>query len=204
MPQTSWNTAENPSWYNTRTRGPPCGSPPRNPWTLLTLQWIDVALVWSYQAPRILYSSRLQLRTIFVPSGIQSVCVCVSRLKDGVTPSVFVLCFREQLNFSQCLVGNHNWTSRYLKVCVCAKHILKDGITQVFLCFSKNSLLPVGSCAIFSREQFLFQHFTKKKRDIIVFRTNTVFAYSKAHLTAYVSQDELLKAGIVCLPSKLL
>ena len=78
-------------------------------------------------------------------------------------------------------------------------------LLQVFLCFSKNSLLPVGSCAIFSREQFLFQHFTKEKRDIIVCRTNTVsFAYSKAHLTAYVSQDELLKAGIVCLPSKLL
>ena len=77
-------------------------------------------------------------------------------------------------------------------------------LPQVFLCFSKNSLLSIGSCAIFSREQFLFQHFTKKKRDIIVFRTNTVFAYSKIHLTADVCQDELLKAGIVCLPSKLL
>ena len=29
---------DHPPWYNTRPRGPPCGSPPWNPWTLLTLQ----------------------------------------------------------------------------------------------------------------------------------------------------------------------
>ena len=34
--------------------------------------------------------------------------------------------------------------------------------------------IAVGICAIFSREQFLFQHLTKKKHDISVFRT--VFA----------------------------
>ena len=73
----------------------------------------------------------------------------------------------------------------------------------MFLCFRKQFIARWHLCYLFQRT-VLFQHLTKKKRDITVFRTNTVFAYSKAHLTAYVSQDELIKAGIVCLPSKLL
>ena len=106
---------------------------------------------------------------------VSKVCVCETHLKDGVLPSVFVLFFREQLNCSQCLVGNHNWTNRYLKcVCVCARHILKDGTTHNVLVFQRTVYCPLAFCAIFSREQFLFQHITKKKRDILVYRTNTV------------------------------
>ena len=42
------------------------------------------------------FSTCSQSGTIFVPSGIQSVCVCETHLKDSVTPSVLVLVFRQQ------------------------------------------------------------------------------------------------------------
>ena len=42
------------------------------------------------------FSLCFQSGTIFVPSGIQSVCVCETHLKDSITPSVLVLIFREQ------------------------------------------------------------------------------------------------------------
>ena len=131
-------------------------------------------------------------------------CVCVTLLKDRIRR--ILLCFFQRTVISQCLVGNHICTKPVVKVCmcVCARHIVKRQNYPQCSCVSDNSLLPIGICAIFSREQFLFQHITKKKRDILVYCTNTVFAYSKAHLTAYVSSDELIKAGIVCLPSKLL
>ena len=67
-----------------------------------------------------------------------------------------------------------------LSVYVCARHIVKRRNYPQCSCVSENSLLPVGICAIFSREQFLFQHLTKKKRDIPVFRTNTVFGLVKS------------------------
>ena len=65
---------------------------------------------------------------------------------------------------------------RRFKVCVCARHSLKDGITPVFLCFREQfiarwylcylfqrTVLPVGICAVFSREQFPSSAFVKEK-----------------------------------------
>ena len=95
----------------------------------------------------------------------------------------------ENSYISQCLVGNHICTKPVFKVCVCvcARHILKDGITPSVVVFSENSLLPVAICAIFSREQFPSSALRRKKRDIAVIRSDTVLISRKAHLTAHVS-----------------
>ena len=41
--------------------------------------------------------------------------MCVTHLKDSVTPSVIVALFQRTVQFSLRLVGNHICTSRYLK-----------------------------------------------------------------------------------------
>ena len=117
-------------------------------------------------------------------------CVCVAllkRLKDAVYSCVS---FREQLYFP--VLSREPYlchTVFKVCVCVCARHSLKDGITPVFLCFNEQycplaivlsfpensiacrhlcylfqrTVLPVGFCAIFSREQFPSSAFVKEK-----------------------------------------
>ena len=53
---------------------------------------------------------------------------------------------------------------------MCETHRKKTELPQCS-CVSREQFIAIGICAIFSREQFLFQHFMKKKRDILVFRT---------------------------------
>ena len=88
---------------------------------------------------------------------VSKVCVCETRLKDGVTPSIVVLCFKGRLNFSQCLVGNHNWTSRYLKcVCVCETHLKRQNYPNYSCVFQRTVYCRWHLCYLFSREQFPF------------------------------------------------
>ena len=79
-PLSAWNSAAHPSWYNTRTRGPP--SPPSSLESLgisrLSIR-IDVAtLVWYNTRPPGFYLPRVFVREPYLYHPVFRVCVCVS------------------------------------------------------------------------------------------------------------------------------
>ena len=79
-PLSAWNSAAHPSWYDTRTRGPP--SPPSSLESLgisrLSVR-IDVAtLVWYNTRPPGFYLPRFFVREPYLYHPVFRVCVCVS------------------------------------------------------------------------------------------------------------------------------
>ena len=116
------------------------------PGTLLTFRRIDVALVWQFQAPRILSSSRLQLGTIFIPSDIQSVCVCVALLRTVLRHVFLVLHFREQFLVSLCFESETIIVPAGIQsVCACVT-LKKTILPHVFLCFLSENSLSFSLC----------------------------------------------------------
>ena len=82
-------------------------------------------------------------------------------------------------------------------VCVCETHRKETELPTVFVC-SREQFIARWQFVLSFAENSPFQHFTKEKRDFLVYRTRTVFTKFQAHLAAYVSSDELRKAGIAC------
>ena len=96
-PLSAWNSAAHPSWYNTRTRGPP--SPPSSLESLgisrLSVR-IDVAtLVWYNTRLPGFYLPRVFVREPYLYHPVFRECVCVS-LKTILRRVLLCLVFREQ------------------------------------------------------------------------------------------------------------
>ena len=93
--------------------------------------------------------------TIFVPSGIQSVCVRRTFKRQYYAVCSCALFQRTVQFFPSILVGNHICTSRYLKcVCVCETHV-KDSVTPSVLVLFIEQSMPVGSVLSFSENSFM-------------------------------------------------
>ena len=166
----SWNTAGPLSWYNTRTRGPPSRSPPWNPADSRRPCLVKPGLQDSiYLAPAV----RNHIRTIRYPK-----CVCIALLKRQKTSYVLVF-LSENSYISQCLVGYHICTKPVFKVCVCARHILKDGITPQCSCvFQRTVYCPLAFVLSFPENNSIPVPY-KGKSVILLLFAQTLFLTDK-------------------------
>ena len=90
--------------------------------------------------------------TIFVPSGIQSVCVCRTFKRQYYAVCSCAFFQRTVQFFPSVLVGNHICTSRYLK-CVCARHTKRQCYPKCSCAFQR-TVYARWQCVVFFREQF--------------------------------------------------
>ena len=74
----------------------------------------------------------------------------------------------------------------------------------MFLCSREQFIARWHFVLSFAENSFLFSTSRRKSVIFLYIALALFLPNSKAHLTAYVSSDELRKAGIVCLLSKLL
>ena len=75
--------------------------------------------------------------------------MCVSHLKDSITPCVLVLDFREQFNLPRAFSREPYLCHPVFKVCVCVA--LKNSITPSVLVLDfREQFMPIGSVLSFS------------------------------------------------------